>query len=67
MTTKITADDLSEAVRRGDKTALHDAVMAVNQADLLVAMLRTCIAELRALDAHTIPTQAENLLAELGY
>jgi hypothetical protein len=28
-------------------------------------MLRVCIAELRALDAYTIPTQAENLLTEL--
>jgi hypothetical protein len=32
----------------------------------LANMLRDCIAELRALDAHTIPTRAENLLRELG-
>ncbi len=36
------------------------------QINRLADMLRTCIAELRALDAHTIPTRAENLLAELN-
>jgi hypothetical protein len=33
----------------------------------LADMLRTCVTELRSLDARTIPQQAENLLAELGY
>lgn len=28
-------------------------------------MLRVCIAELRELGAHTVPTQAENLLNEI--
>lgn len=31
----------------------------------LKAMLRECIAELRALDAHTVSLRAENLLRDL--
>jgi hypothetical protein len=49
---------------RADQESLID-LMRENAK--LRAMLRVCILELRILDAHTVPAQAENLLDELEH